>query len=279
MSANSKGDLHKCEYGLKEPALLIDYFRFASRINALSAIANYKFFKSLSDELDKRTIFIAQHTLCMSSLEDMAKFLNALHRRKENVEPLLSTLANEKSSASNIRGILKSFKSSHEILSWLGIEESKLIKKMQRLSRLSRNKIEKIIRERAHDILKGIEACRRHKEDRRTIYNATKHGKAIISIEPKLFDKLDVATEKDGPLFFSKPETVNDRTTFKVESIPYSEDQFNKLTRNTITTSEVIRDLIYFVAHDYSRTIVESIEDAYMKQNYRVEYPELFGRS
>jgi len=278
-NANSKekGDaVHRYEYGLKEPDFLVDYFRFASRVNALSAIANYKYFKSLSNALDKRVIFVAQHTLCMSSLEDLAKFLNALNRRKEQQEPILSTLADEGSSASHIRGILKRFKCPHEILSWLGIDRTKLIKKMRRLSGMSQRDIEKIIEKSVRNIMSGIEKCRQNKEDRRTIYNTSKHGKAIISIEPKLFDKLNGASEKDGPVFFSKPIKDGDKTKFTVESIHCSEDQFKKITRNVIAISEVIRDLIYFIAHDYTSVVVRNIEGIYERQSYRSMLPELF---
>ena len=187
---------------IDEADLFVDYFRFASRINPLASLSNYKQYHDTKKEIDKRALFITQQLLLLNSYEDLAKFLHAMHIRKEDGTTIQWTLSSDKTYLSAFPKSLKKCSSSSELLTWLGIDYQRLVKKARRNGKLSQKHAKKLVAARATDMMSGFEICRKSKFDRQKAYNVTKHGKPILSIEPRLLYKLEDATETDGPHFF-----------------------------------------------------------------------------
>jgi len=67
-----------------------------------------------------------------------------------------------------------------------------------------------------------------------------------------LLYKLEDATEADGPHFFHQKKQPNGSYQLWTDSVPYSDEQFDAITRDVVQISEVIRDIIYFfVSQNY----------------------------
>lgn len=268
------------ELVIDEADLAVDYFRFASRVNPLAAISNYKQYNNLKQEIDKRALFIAQQFLLLNSHEDLAKFLHALHIRKEKGTTIQWTLSSDKDSLSHYPNDLKKCSRPSELLAWLGIDYQRLVKTARRKGGLSKKDASRLISERAEDMMKGFETCRRNKLQRHKAYNATKHGKPIISIEPKLLYKLEEAAEANGPHFFHQQKLQCGSYQLWTDSVPFSDQQFYAVTRAIIQIAEVIRDIIYFfVSENYPdkrHHLQQSYDDLL---NFRKEAKELFKGS
>lgn len=262
---------------IDEADLAVDYFRCASRINPHAAVANYKRYQLLKHDLDKRALFVAQHFLFINSHVDFAKFLHALNRKKEKGITLQWTLSNSSDSLDQYPSIIQKFKKPKELLEWLGIERKKLVRKAKKIIKLSDRKAKKIIDDRVDDIIDGLRVCRDQKLQRQKSYNATKHGKPILSVRPELIYNLENAKEIDGPHFFYQNKNKGSSNQLRSDCIPFSDAQFDSITSVIVQISDVIRDLVYFfVVQNYPEHLPH-LQTAHDKLcDFRDELPNLF---
>lgn len=266
------------EQKIDEADLAMDYFRCAARINPMSAVANYKQFEQLTNPFDERSLFIAQQGLLHSSYEDLAQFLHALNRRKENGTTLQWTLSSDEDCLSNFPGIVSKFKEPADILEWLGIDKKHLIKKIRQHSGQSQRKCTQEIDSGLMDIIQGIKICKGQKIQRQVAYNVTKHGKPILSVKPVLLRNIADATEEDGPHFFYQKKKVSGtELKLRSKSVSFSDKQFYAMTRSIIQISEKIRDLLYFFIIDHYPDRFTVIKESYENQiDFRKEAKNIF---
>lgn len=258
---------------IREADFLIDYLRFASRVNPLSAIANYREYYARKLSIDRRALFVAQQSLLIGSLEDLSTFLWALHEGGKGSSTVLDALAVKDEKKANFPNLLKKFKSVEDLLKWIHVDKQIIIDFALKRG-TPKEEIDNNLEFRVSEILNGIEECRKLKSSRQKAYNKTKHGKPIISIRQNMMDGHDLADEKEGPRFFYFDKK---RQILRDDTIPYSEDQFKKMTALIITLSEVIRDLLFLFFAQYHNTDWDKFEKAYDKhESFRVELPELF---
>lgn len=261
-----------------EADFLIDYFRFASRINGLSAIANYEKFDSLKDIFDKRALFVSQQSLLLSSAEDLALFLNAIHDGGTPDNRILPVLAEGGEAKTSFPRIFKKIQEPMMLLKWVNLSRDKLIQNLRDNTRKPKNEVRKWIDQRILDIQEGVNGLSVIQEFRDKAYNKTKHGKPIISFPASLLDTIDAATESDGPAFyFINKRAVDDQPRLRSHIFPYSDEQFIRMTRNIIAASDVFRDLIYLFILEHHPAAYEKFQTVFQSsQSLRSMAPGLF---
>lgn len=231
---------------IKEPEFLIDYFRFASRINGLAAIANYRAFESSNTTYDKRGLFVAQNALLLSSIEDFALFLNICIESKNLNLRLLSLLAKGDESKTNLPPLLQKPGEAFKFLSHLNLSRDALIEIHREVFKISKSNAKKIIDTKVEALRDAIRWLSKVQKTRNKAYNKTKHGKPILSVSVEKLDTIETATEAEGPIVFHTV-TGDEKggPNLKGEILPYSDEQMKNFTLNIIGLSDAIRDLIF----------------------------------
>lgn len=263
---------------IEEDDFLIDYYRFGSIINALSGVANYQKYNSLKDIYDKRAIFVAQQALFLGSLEDLALFLNALHDGGRKGATVLHSLAESKKAKSDFPRILDNFKDPMKLLSWLNLSRDNLIELIREKFKIQKREAKKWLDSRISEIREDCASLRIIKLNRNKAYNKTKHGKPIISISAPKINSMEQATDADGPSFYYIEKNPQPgEPILRSHIIPFSDKEFDNITRVIISSSEVTRDLIILFVLEFHPNAFERIKNLESKtESLRRMVPKLF---
>ncbi len=264
-------------YQVTEETLLYDYFCLSSQVNAMSAEANYEKYQKTKDGFERLSIFLAQNALFVNSLEDTARFLNAISLSKDSQSSLFSHLADRSNSCGWFDKVLDHATDLSKFLIWLGLDLKLLADSTEKQFKVSRDECLSSLDEHFNALMNSIKMCHTYKMQRQASYNKTKHGKSVFSNHPLFLNNPDQIVKGSGPYFVVEANSNGGSMCLSGFGIPYTENDFKKFTSNIFIMSEVIRDLIVLYALQHYPKLVEKLQGLEKDQSkFRRRFPDLF---
>ena len=264
---------------INEADFIVDYFRCALRSNVLSSIAHYKMYRRLMNEVDKRSLFIAQHRVFLEAHEDFAQLLGAFYERTHSNTPIYRTLA-EKKDNPNYSRKLSRFKKSKDLYDWVGLDQKKLVEMATKASGMSLEECREIMPKLGRDIIHSVKDYKRHKMIRQNTYNTSKHGKAILSVKPELLNNLDKVSDEEGLHYLYVQKIKGGEDKLKSDIIPVGVDQFRVLVKGVFHIRTTMSELIYlFIVQEYPPHVGKIQEANDADERIWKEAKELFSET
>ena len=243
MRRHKKGN--KMDQSIKDTEKLFfkDYFEFGSNRYEYGINVWEDVFKRNSDVFKKKIIFIEVYSLHAKALEDISAYLFGLLKAKSENKTLIETVVTYKLGESKISTLIKE-KNNEEIAELFGIND--IYKKLEK--QLKKEYIQEFI----YIFIKNIRLFAEEQDRCNHFYNKSKHGNVIVSSIKAI--RPDSEADKDSVAVLS------DSTTGAPNVIPFSDDQFFSLCRNTKILGDLIVEIIIAYCLGYRPRILDYLK-------------------